>query len=145
MEISSEHLDSRTVKARERKFIAKFHLSLPVTCHVTTFFFWILFSPNYPLGQFGLVVAMSVPDWLCLSPSHAITWSVWGLSLVNPPSLLKVFFYFCLHYILGPSAEAFVALRAKRELIMLFWPILGHFWCPVVTLVTFSSNLSNFE
>ena len=24
---------------------------------------------------------------------------------------------------------------------MLFWPILGDFWCPVVTLVTFSSNL----
>ena len=28
---------------------------------------------------------------------------------------------------------------------MLFWPILGHFWCPVVTSVSFSSNLSNFE
>ena len=27
---------------------------------------------------------------------------------------------------------------------MLFWPIFGIFWCPVVTLVTFSSNLSNF-
>ena len=25
---------------------------------------------------------------------------------------------------------------------MLFWPILGNFWCPVKT---FSSNLSNFE
>ena len=25
---------------------------------------------------------------------------------------------------------------------MLFWPNLGHFWCPVVTLVTFSCNLS---
>ena len=25
---------------------------------------------------------------------------------------------------------------------MLFWPILGHFWCPVLTVVTFSSNLS---
>ena len=28
---------------------------------------------------------------------------------------------------------------------MLFWPLFGNFWCPVVTLVTFSSNLSNFE
>ena len=28
---------------------------------------------------------------------------------------------------------------------MLFWLILGHFWCSVVTLVTFSSNLNNFE
>ena len=27
----------------------------------------------------------------------------------------------------------------------LFWPILGHFWCPVVTLLLFSSNNSNFE
>ena len=28
---------------------------------------------------------------------------------------------------------------------MLFWPIFGNLWCPVVTVVTFSSNLSNFE
>ena len=42
---------------------------------------------------------------------------------------------------LRPMAEAFFALRAKKELIMLFWPIFGNFWCPVVTLVTFSSNL----
>ena len=28
---------------------------------------------------------------------------------------------------------------------MLFWPIFNHFWFPVVTLVTFSSNLSNFQ
>ena len=27
---------------------------------------------------------------------------------------------------------------------MLFWPIQGHFWCPVVTLVTSSRNLSFF-
>ena len=43
---------------------------------------------------------------------------------------------------LWPSAEAFFALRARKEL---FWPIFGIFWCPVVTLVTFSSNLSNFK
>ena len=42
---------------------------------------------------------------------------------------------------LRPSAEAFFALRAKKVLILLFWPIFGDFWCLVVTLVTFSSNL----
>ena len=31
----------------------------------------------------------------------------------------------------------------QKRLIMLFWPILGHFWCSVVTLGTFSSNLNN--
>ena len=35
--------------------------------------------------------------------------------------------------------------RAKKELIMLIWPIFGIFWCLVVTLVPFSSNLRNFE
>jgi hypothetical protein len=29
--------------------------------------------------------------------------------------------------------------------MMLFWPILGHFWCSIVTLVTVNSNLSNFK
>jgi hypothetical protein len=36
-------------------------------------------------------------------------------------------------------------LGKEKELIMLFWPIFGDFWCPVITLVTFSSNLSNFK
>ena len=44
----------------------------------------------------------------------------------------------------GLWSRAFFALRAKTGLIMLFWPILGHFWCPVVTLVTFSSNLTGW-
>ena len=44
---------------------------------------------------------------------------------------------------LRPSAEAFFALLAKKELIILFWPIFGIFWSPVITLVTFSSNISN--
>ena len=39
----------------------------------------------------------------------------------------------------------FVALWAKKEINMLFWTIFGNFWCPVVTLVTISSNISNFE
>ena len=43
---------------------------------------------------------------------------------------------------LWPSAEAFFALHA---VIMLFWPIFGNFWCPVVTLVTLSSNICIFE
>ena len=46
---------------------------------------------------------------------------------------------------LWPSTEALFALQAKKEFNMLFWPILGDFWCPVVTLVTFTSNISNFE
>ena len=46
---------------------------------------------------------------------------------------------------LQPLAEAFFALWAQKEPIMLFWLIFGNFWYPVVTLVTFSSNLSNFE
>ena len=46
---------------------------------------------------------------------------------------------------LQPSADAFFALRSKKEPIILFWPIFVNFWCPVVTLVTLSSNLSNFE
>ena len=41
-------------------------------------------------------------------------------------------------------AEGF-GLRAKKDVIMLFWPIFGNCWCPVATLVTFSSNISNFE
>ena len=31
----------------------------------------------------------------------------------------------------------------KRALFMLFWPIFGDFGCPVVTVVTFSSNRGN--
>ena len=46
---------------------------------------------------------------------------------------------------LRPSAESFLTFGQKRELIMLFWTIFGNFWCPVVTLVTFSTNLSNFK
>ena len=33
----------------------------------------------------------------------------------------------------------------KKGVIRLFWPIFGNCWCPVVTLVTFSNNISNFE
>ena len=46
---------------------------------------------------------------------------------------------------LWPLAEAFFALLAKTELLTLFVLILGHFRCSVVTSVTFSSDLSNFE
>ena len=46
---------------------------------------------------------------------------------------------------LRPPAEGFFALRAKKNLIMLFWPILGHCWCTVVPLVNLSSNLSKFK
>ena len=40
--------------------------------------------------------------------------------------------------------SAFFAFRAKKDSIMLFWSILGHLWCPLVTLVTFRSNLNIF-
>ena len=33
----------------------------------------------------------------------------------------------------------------SKELFTLFVLILGHFWCSVVTSVTLSSNISNFE
>ena len=50
---------------------------------------------------------------------------------------------------LWPSAEAFFALWAKKRILLCcFSPFLaffGVFWCPVVPLVTFSRNLSNFE
>ena len=51
----------------------------------------------------------------------------------------------------GPTSSSCGGLRPrlfflpKKELFMLFWPIFGNFWCPVVTMVTFSSNLINFE
>ena len=35
----------------------------------------------------------------------------------------------------------FLSFRQKRA----YFAILAHFWCPVVTLVTFSSKLNNFE
>ena len=42
---------------------------------------------------------------------------------------------------LWPLAKAFFGPSGKKGLIMLFWPILGHFWCTVLTLETLSSNL----
>ena len=42
-------------------------------------------------------------------------------------------------------AEALFALWAAKELLTLFMLILGNFWCSVVSSVTFSSNLSDFE
>ena len=38
----------------------------------------------------------------------------------------------------------FLPFGQKIEFIMLFWPILGHFWCPVVTLVTGCLSVPNF-
>ena len=54
---------------------------------------WI--SMNRRLGRFFHKVAMSIYVCICLSPFHVIyfeashwsTWPVWGLWLVNPPSL----------------------------------------------------------
>ena len=55
---------------------------------------------------------------------------------------LEVFQYFFNKYwqsITCPKSEK------KGQLFTLPVPILGNFWCLVVTSVTFSSNLSNFE
>ena len=41
--------------------------------------------------------------------------------------------------------QGFFALQEKKELFTLFLPILGHFWCPVVTVVTLIVTFSNFE
>ena len=47
---------------------------------------------------------------------------------------------------LRPSAQAFFPpFRQKKDFLLMFWPILGHFWCSLVTLVTVRSNLSNFK
>ena len=39
----------------------------------------------------------------------------------------------------------FFALRAKKEFFMLLKLFKSIFWCLIVTSVTFSNNLSNFE
>ena len=39
----------------------------------------------------------------------------------------------------------FLPLGQKKNSIRLFWPNLGHFWCPVVTLVSFSSLPVRFK
>ena len=41
--------------------------------------------------------------------------------------------------------RGFFAFRAKKGLVMLFLPIVGHIWCSVVSFVTFCSNPYIFE
>ena len=41
--------------------------------------------------------------------------------------------------------QGFICPLGKKDLIVLVRLIFGNFWCPVITLVTFSSNLGNFE
>ena len=43
----------------------------------------------------------------------------------------------------GLHLRLIFALQAIKWLFTLFVPILGNFWCAVVTSVTFSSNLKN--
>ena len=45
----------------------------------------------------------------------------------------------------GLWQRLFLARWARKELLTLFVLVLGHVWCSVVTSVTFSSNVSNFE
>jgi hypothetical protein len=47
---------------------------------------------------------------------------------------------------LQPLAKAVFCLSlGKKRAYYAVLPILGHVWCPVVTLVTFSINPGNFE
>ena len=41
--------------------------------------------------------------------------------------------------------QGFFYPSGKKRAFMLFWPNFGNFWCSVVNVVTFSSNLNNFE
>ena len=43
----------------------------------------------------------------------------------------------------GLRPRLFLPFGQKKELIIQFWPIFGFLWSPVITLVTFSSNISN--
>ena len=45
----------------------------------------------------------------------------------------------------GFRRDFFFALWAEKNALILFGPILSHFWCSVVTSITFINNLSNFE
>ena len=85
-----------------------------------------------------------------------VTRATWHVGGVNIPSKFQLPSIYCLWFMilwrLEDTARYMGLLQAPAEgfgrgflLIMLFWPIFGNFWCPVVTLVTFSSNLSNFE
>ena len=65
-------------------------------------------------------------------------------------------FVFCSNQKIRPTTQAYFqllrrALASGRALCCpsgkkkAFYAVLGQFWCPVVTLATFSSNLNNFE
>ena len=53
--------------------------------------------------------------------------------------------YFYLLWRVSFYDRVFFCPLGKKEVIMRFWPILGHFLCRVVTLVTYGSNLNIFE
>ena len=39
------------------------------------------------------------------------------------------------------AKKANYALRQKKKPFLQFWPVLGHYWCSVVTLAPFNDNL----
>ena len=43
------------------------------------------------------------------------------------------------------TGQLLAPAEAKKGPIMMFWPILGHFWFSVVALIIFSSKLIKFE
>ena len=87
--------------------------------------FWSLMEGKYKRQKRDGRILQLI-DWICLEANS-----------------VKTRRYSLLRGGLRPSAEAFLALRAKKELIILFLPIFGIFWSPVITLVTFSSNIGN--
>ena len=87
-------------------------------------------------------------------------WELWSLgcrpvvlAFMNPAPILGyktnkqdiVTTCFCFWKLVRKKHLGIIFSQEKKEPFMLFWPIFGNFWCPVVTVVKFSSNLSNFE
>ena len=45
----------------------------------------------------------------------------------------------------GESIKKCVESTKTEKFFLQVWPILGHYWCSVVTLLFFDSNLNIFE
>ena len=114
-------------------FLLQELFSVKETCFVQNTPFWAfctLFSGNsfchkweFPLSQINEVITL----WRCASG-----WSVQWSRTTRRYGPLR-----------GSTSSSFGGFLLR--LIVLFWPILGHFWESIVTLVTLNSNLYNFE
>ena len=92
-------------------------------------------SEAFIAALFNLCVSLHINHYLSKSPRpdlifyhyYKVSPSTWANLLLLRRPLAKVFFF---------------TLWAKRkELIMLFWPILDHFWCSVVTLIIWREKI----